>query len=200
MRDTDEMELYDRREERGPVPAEEQMAVLRRLGLDIPDPEIEQASPEYAYLPILLSLGTRGYRRVDGVRTRQPSQVFSFDMEADDAEEMYRDYFLGLQSLSEGELAFTDLTVDLSQVDWEGPGGVVDVCCAINGTPFQYSAAFQGDWLDMDIQAAVNGCLEALGSEKRFFATSDGGQYVTVFFCTEEWARAFEEATLCHMS
>ena len=86
MRDTDEMELYDRREERGPVPAEEQLAVLRRLGLDIPDPEIEQASPEYAYLPILLSLGTRGYRRVDGVRTRQPSQAFSLDMEADDAE------------------------------------------------------------------------------------------------------------------
>ena len=38
-----------------------------------------------------------------------------------------------------------------------------------------------------------------LDVEKRFYAT-DCDQGEIIFFCTEEWAREFESATLCYMS
>ena len=127
------------------------------------------------------------------------SQIYAFDSEFFDVEGMYQIYLKGLQSISEGELTFTDITTDYSKANFENRGGTVDVRFKLNGKECRFEAEFMGDWLDTHIRNEVNRCLEELCVEKRFYAT-DGGQGEIIFFCTEEWAREFESATLCYMS
>lgn len=197
MKDTQYMDLFEQAMERGPVPAEEQAAVLRGLGLDFPDSL--QFFPDEAFRSALLTLGWGSYDFDKDLWTPSSHQVFAFDAEVYSIEQMYLNYMKGIQAISEGELTFTEVKQDNSGVNWEAPSGEVAVTFCLNGMACRYDAAFQGDWLDTRIRQALNGYLEQLGVEKRFYAT-DGSQGEIVFFCTEKWARAFEEATLCYMS
>lgn len=199
MKDTDYMDLFEMRAERGEVSAEEQLATLRKFGLIIPDEFAGQCFPCGDYMPFLATLGWGKHDFEQKTWTPSSSQVYAFDGEVCFIETMYHIYIQGLQSISEGELTFSDVETDFSHVDWDGPGGKVDVRCTINGIPFQYNAIFQGDWIDTNIRCAVNEHLAKLGISKRFFYT-DGEQGEIIFFCAEDWAREFEEATLCYMS
>lgn len=201
MRDTDFTDILDRSAERGPVPLEEQLAVLRGLGMEIPEKaaDIDLSYGAGDYEMLLLSIGWGNYNFETGEWTPSSRQVFAFDAEVYSIEDMYLNYLKGLQSISQGELDFSDAAQDNSNVDWDGPDGTVGVTFRLNGMECRYHAQFQGDWLDVRIRAAINGFLEKLGVEKRFYATP-GGQGEIVFFCTEAWARQFEEATLCYMS
>ena len=199
MKDTNYMDLFDQRMEHGPFSAAEQIAVLRGLGLDVSEEAADDCVPETAYWPVLEAWGSGTFDFDNKVWTPSSDQVYAFDAEVFDIEGMYLHYFKGLQSISREELTFTDVTQDNSQVNWEEPSGTVAVRFCLNGTRFQYDAQFAGDWLDIHIRKAVNRCLEQLGIEKRFYAT-DGGQGEIIFFCTEDWARRFETATLCFMS
>lgn len=195
------MELMERRDERGPVPLDEQVRVLKEFGITISDKTIaelgENSTGEYWETLMMEGLGTYNY----DTRTWTPSsnQVYSFDSEFYDVEGMYQIYLQGLQSISQGELTFSDITTDYSKANISEGDGTVDVRFTLNGKECRFEANFMGDWLDLRIRDAVNQNLEELGVEKRFYAT-DGDQGETIFFCTEEWARAFEEATLCCMS
>lgn len=214
VRDTDYMELWERRSARGPVPPEEQVETLRGLGLDIPDTAVDdlvsmhdtlreifgddEAIFDDDYTYILECVGLGEYDFESGVWTPS-SQIYSFDAEVWDIDGMYQTYFEGLQAISEGELTFTDVTQDDSGANYEEGTGTVLVEFCLNGRQCRYEAAFMGDWLDISIRNEVNRCLEELNIEKRFYAT-DASQGETIFFCTEEWAKQFETATLCHIS
>lgn len=197
MRDTDSMQIFERRMDAPPVPQEEGLRILRGLGLEVvPMPELgELWCYEYA-----LNVAGGGAWDYDAETwTPSSSQFFSFDAEAFDVERMYLHYFDGLQSISRGELSFSDVVQDNGGVDWETPGGTVAIRLRLNGADFAFAVDFEGDWLDVRIQKAVNQALETLGVQKRFYSIH-ADQGCVVFFCTEAWARAFEEATLCFMS
>lgn len=200
------MDLMERRDERGPVSLDEQVRVLKELGITLSDETLKstqeiwsEESFGYEYWLPLLYEGWGSYDYKTGTWTPSSSQVYSFDAEFYDVEGMYQLYLQGLQSISQGELMFSDVSADYSKVDYDSRDGTVEVKFTLNGQKCTFLARYMGDWLDLMIRDAVNGALEELGVEKRFYAT-DGGQGEIIFFCTEEWARAFEEATLCYMS
>lgn len=198
MKDTDYMGLFDRRMEHDPLSAEEVMATLREFGLIVPDSAKKYFCPGLWYNNFFEGFASGHYDFDSRVWTPSSNQIFSFDSEVIDMDHMYLNYLKGLQSISEGELTFTDVIQDMSKVNWEEPSGKVGVTFRLNGMECRYDADFMGDWLDCHIREAVNRYLEELGIEKRFFAT-DASQGETIFFCTEEWARRFEEATFCYM-
>ncbi len=181
------------------VPLQEQLAVLRGFGLEIPEAAARELPPEGAYWMTLESLGCGKYDFDASVWTPSSRQIYSFDSEVPDIENMYITYLKGLQAISEGELTFTEECQDLSAVDWDGPSGKVAVMFCLNGEVCRFDAEFMGDWLDLRIRGAVNEVLARQGCKKRFFATG-ASQGETIFFCTAEWAEQLEAATQCHMS
>lgn len=197
MRDTNYMDLFEQAMERGPVPKEELATVLQGFGLEVPD-SVEFDS-EMDFRSVLLSLGWGEFNYDQKLWTPTSRQVFAFDAEVYDIDHMYLNYMKGIQAISQGELTITDVKQDNSGVNWDEPSGTVVVTFRLNGMECRYDADFQGDWLDVRIRQALNGYLKQLGIEKRFYAT-DGAQGEIVFFCTEEWARKFEEVTLCYMT
>lgn len=197
MRDTNYMDLFEQAMERGPVPKEELATVLQEFGLEVPD-SVEFDS-EMDFRSVLLSLGWGEFDYDQKLWMPTSRQVFAFDAEVYDIDHMYLNYMKGIQAISQEELTITDVKQDNSGVNWDEPSGTVVVTFRLNGMECRYDADFQGDWLDVRIRQALNGYLKQLGIEKRFYAT-DGVQGEIVFFCTEEWARKFEEVTLCYMT
>ena len=204
------MELLEQQNERGPVSADEQIKVLTELGLTLSEETIasmreyekeckENNSFGFEYMLPLEMEGSGVYDYKNYTWAPSSSQIYAFDSEFFDVEGMYQIYLKGLQSISEGELTFTDITTDYSKANFENRGGTVDVRFKLNGKECRFEAEFMGDWLDTHIRNEVNRCLEELGVEKRFYAT-DCDQGEIIFFCTEKWAREFESATLCYMS
>lgn len=199
MRDTNYMELFNRRMEREPLSVQEMCSLLSDCGLEphAPDPSWSSFCSDFNLL--LELLGSGHYDPETRIWSPSSKHFFAFDAEVIDVETMYLNYLKGLQSISQGELSFTDMVQDTTKVNWEEPSGTIAVSFRLNGIECRYDAAFQGDWLDTHIRNAINSCLDRLGIEKRFYAT-DASQGETLFFCTEAWARKFEEATLCFMS
>lgn len=198
MKDTNYMDLFERRMERGPLHLLQMTDILHSLGLTIPPLDVtDQDGLDFAQL--LTFVGEGNFDFDSGIWTPSSSQVFLFDGEAFDIAHMYCNFIKGLQAISEGELAFSDVEQDDSRVNLEELGGIMEVRYCLNGVECRFDAQFMGDWLDVNIQDAVNRELEKQGIGKRFYAT-DGIQGNVIFFCTEDWARTFEEATLCYMS
>ena len=198
MQDTNRMELFEREMDAPPVSQEEGLAVLRRLGLEL-SPQEEDEEVAWGYWPALEAAGMGTWDEDTGRWTPTSRQFFSFDAEGTGLEEMYTHYFEGLQSITaDPELTFRLLDLYTSRVNWEEQEGTVTIRFLMNGLLCDYEARFCGDWLDMGIQRAVNEGLAKFGVEKRFYGI-DASQGRTMFFCTEDWARAFEEATLCFM-
>lgn len=204
MQNTTFEELEAKREARKKYPLKKQLAILRELGLDIPD-EAAGFEPEarryvIEFLSILLNTGFGEYDFNNGSGWKFPSkQVLAFDTEVIDIDTMYVDFLKGLQTISESELTFADVEQDNDAVDGDAVTGTVGVEFTINGEKGRFDAAFQGDWLDVRALDAVNACLERAGVEKRFYA-APVDQVIIFFFCTEDWARKFEDATQCFMT
>ncbi len=204
------MALSEQKDERGVVSVDEQLRVLQKFGFTLSEQTVlamrelwEEWEKEGSWgreysLPLYLD-GCGDYNYENYTWTPSSSQIYAYDCEFFDVEGMYRIYLQGLQSISEGELTFTDITTDYSKANFENRGGTVDVRFKLNGKECRFEAEFMGDWLDAHIRNEVNRCLEELSVEKRFYAT-DCDQGEIIFFCTEKWAREFESATLCYMS
>lgn len=196
MKDTDYMEIFERKMDAPAVAQEDGLRILRELGLEFSSQPEMGDSWDYAQALATVGWGTWDYSV--GTWTPSSAQVYAFDAEVFDVAQMYINYFKGLHSISQEELTFSDVVQDNSAVDWEAPGGTVTVRLCLNGMDCTYTVEFLGDWLDMRIQKAVNESLEKLGIQKRFYCT-DVDQGGILFFCTEEWARKFEDATFCFM-
>lgn len=199
MDNTDYMEVFDRKMDRKTYPAAEQLAILRRLGLDISQEAADCANEEREFTAILEKEGFGVFEGQQLLWAPSSKQVYAFDAEVVNIETMYCDYIRGLQAISEGELTFTDVVQDDQQVNWDEPSGVVVVRFCLNGTACQFEAEFQGDWLDVNVLDSINSFLEKLGVEKRFYYM-DGSCGEIIFFCTRAWASEFETSTDCYMS
>ena len=199
MDNTNYMDLWEQRMNRDTLSEEEQLRILRSLGIVIPEDAAQECNTEDEFTSVLAAIGWGDYDYDKRLWTPSSQQIYAFDAEAFDIEAMYPNYLKGLQAISKEELSFTNIVQDNSKVHWEEPSGTVSVRFQINGMDCSYDADFQGDWLDCRILAVVNHCLEKLGVDKRFYST-DIDQRVIIFFCTEQWARQFERATLCFMS
>ncbi len=186
------------------VPIDRQAQVLESLGLSVQDEWVESARSyieEYdmrdqveghPYTWLLIDMGAPDYDE-DGRIREYSSEVFWFDFEGSD----YIDILQGMLALSEGSCldSVRDIREDTEKVDWERGAGTVTVSLNWNDTQYRWDVKAYYDWIDGDVLGMFNTLLREADSREFFYVTGDDGQGAIVFFCSEEWAQAFTEAT-----
>lgn len=190
------------------VPLDQQVLILEALGLSVDQDQVESlrdnmetyGMQEFVegnpYTSLLIDMGAPDYD--DDLRiVGYSDEVFWFDFEGFDLSTDYIDILNGMLALSQGSCldGVTDIEEDTEKVDWERGRGTVTVSLTLNGAQYQWDMEAYYDWIDGDVLGVFNALLEQEDSQKFFYATGDNGQGAIVFFCTEEWARAFEMAT-----
>ena len=102
-----------------------------------------------------------------------------------------------MQKLSAGSILdhVENIQEDTENINWEKGTGTITVSLEWNGQEHSWNMDVQSDWIDADVLGIYNGLLEREGVSERFYMTGDDGQGAFVFYCTKEWASAFEKAT-----
>lgn len=158
----------------------------------------EEVRPSLNIVAMLLSeIGGGHHDFQTGEWTPISNKVYSFDVEVFDVGNMYRLFFQGIQSISEGEFEITDVVDNAEEVDWENGSGVRKISFCFNQKPYYFEAKMMYDWFDVRLLGYMNEVLEKEGNPKRFYMMSDGYQEVMLFYCNEFWAKRFEKATGC---
>ena len=178
--------------------------VLRELGIEVPEDivttmeedwknypeEVAECLDKGAMLLSVLGMGNYNYKTWEW--TPGSKQVFSFDMEAFDIGNMYKNMFLGIEAISGGELSFSDVD---EACDFEKLSGTREVKFKLNGEAYQYDAKQESDWYDLQILDYLNGIIKEKGLKKRIVFMPDCGQGCIIFWTDEEWAAEFKEKT-----
>lgn len=205
----DRQEAFDPADYPDYVPLDEQVEVLGSFGLQVPEETVEsvrgfmteygmRASIEgFPYTWLLTELGMPRYGEDWTVIEEYAKNVFWFDFEGVDISTDYVDILNGMLALSRGSCldTVTDISEDISEVNWEEGNGTVVVGLEWGGQRHHWEMQMQYDWIDSDVLGMLNALLTQEGSEKFFYAAGDNGQGAVVFFCTAEWAEDFGEAT-----
>ncbi len=190
------------------VPIDRQVEVLESLGLSVQEEWVESARyyiEEYdmrdqvegnPYTWLLIDMGAPDYDEEGRIR-KYSDEVFWFDFEGFDLSTDYIDILQGMLALSEGSCldGVTDIREDTEKVDWERGTGTVTVSLNWNDTQYRWEVEAYYDWIDGDVLGMLNTLLREADSREFFYATGDDGQGAIVFFCSEDWAQAFTEAT-----
>lgn len=189
------------------VPLEEQVSVLRSFGFSVSE-EMEQSLREdmeeyeiasyvenYPYTWVLLHLARTGYE--EDWETGAGKDIFWFDFEGWDISTDYIMVLEGMQRLSSGSILddVGNIREDTEKVNWERGTGTITVLLEWNGGEYSWRMNVQHDWIDEKVLGIYNGLLKRQKVPERFYVTDDGGQGAIVFYCTQEWALAFEDAT-----
>lgn len=196
------VDVYER------VPLEEQVEVLKSLGLHVPGKtvvSVRSSMEEYGtydlveespYTWLLTDMGAPTYDEEWNV-TGYADEVFWFDFEGFDISTDYIDILNGMLALAEGSCLdeVTDIREDMSDADWESGRGTVTVSLRWKGEPYEWDMEMYNDWIDVSVLGILNPLLEQEGSQESFYATGDNGQGAIVFFCTQEWAEQFTQKT-----
>lgn len=190
------------------VPLDQQVTVLEALGLSVDQEQVESLRDNMEtydmqefvegnpYTSLLIDMGAPD--RDDNLRiVGYSDEVFWFDFESFDIFTGYIDVLNGMLALAQGSCldSVTDIVEDTENMDWERGTGTITVSLTYNGALYQWDMEAYHDWIDGDVLGVLNTLLEQEDSQKFFYSTWDNGQGAIVFFCTEEWARAFEMAT-----
>ncbi len=183
------------------LPLEIKIPVLE--GLEFQFSETERAAmeewPEAGDWDLLALVGWGEYD-FDALEWRPTSdQVYALDTEVFNIDGMYPDFFQGLLSISGGELPITNVAQDDSKVNREEGTGTFQITLDYDGREYSFTTESQFDWLDVGILGQVNDMLEKEGVEKRFYATGNSFQGITVFYRDKNWARRFERETGCKL-
>ena len=151
----------------------------------------------FPYTWLLTELGMPRYGEDWTVIEEYAKNVFWFDFEGVDISTDYVDILNGMLALSQGSCldTVTDISEDISEVNWEEGNGTIVVGLEWGGQRHHWEMQMQYDWIDSDVLGMLNALLTQEGSEKFFYAAGDNGQGAVVFFCTAEWAEDFGEAT-----
>lgn len=183
------------------LPLEQKLTVLEGLGFQFTQQEREAMGewPDAGYGDLLALVGWGNFDTETWEWSPTSSQVYALDTEVFNIDRMYMDFFQGLLSISGGELPITDVVQDDSRVDWDKGTGTFQISLNYNGKPYAFTAEAQGDWLDVGILEKVNGMLKKEGVTKRFYATWNSLQGITVFYRDKAWARQFEASTGCKL-
>lgn len=188
-----------------------QRDILGELGLAVEEDEIERLrkvmeedenariyTEGYPFYRLLTYIGMPKRDRKTWKVIEYPVQAYWFDWEAMDVEGDYEDILRGVEKISGGEIAFGQIDVDSSRVDWEWGEGSIRlsfVCC---GKPFEIEVRVENDWLDPSLIDKLNRVIEqsgAAGEGRRIYACDDGGQGTILFYRDAGWAREFAQKT-----
>lgn len=192
----------------GYVPIDLQAETLRSLGLTVHEETVESAKTYIdmydmgelvegnPYTWLLTDMGAPEYDE-DWKIVGYSDEVFWFDFEGFDLSTDYIEILWGMLALSQGSSldSVTDIEENTEGVDWDRGRGEVVVSLNWNHTRYQWDVEAYNDWIDSDVLGMLNTLLKEADSQEYFYATGDNGQGAIVFFCTEEWAQAFTEAT-----
>lgn len=198
------------------VPLDQQVRVLRGLGLTVPEEAVESLrsrlqkngdagteGPDMRpliegrpYTWLLTELGMPEYSE-DMEILSWPGEVFWFDFEGWDISADYVNVLNGMKTLAQGSILddVENIAEDVSGVNWEEGSGNILVSFSWKGSTYEYEMTMEYDWIDGEVLGIYNGLLEGSGEERRFFAAGDDGQGALVFFRDQAWADKFEKAT-----
>lgn len=181
---------------------------LKELGLsDISEEAINITKKTFATMPVeviesldpiamlIVNSAHGDYDFDTGVWTPTSSQIYCFDVEVFNIENMYSLFFQGIMSINDNEFEITNVVEDMSNVNQEAGQGKRNVSFSYNGQEQLFVANDNYDWFDLRIIDFMNDLFEQKGSEKKLYCFSDGYQECIVFYCTEEWAKEFEAKT-----
>lgn len=200
--------VFDPEEHPDYVPIEEQIEVLTELGFDIPEGALDyyqdwMKDSEYGklyvegdpYYMILTDMGMPHYDMDTYEFLGYSNQVYWFDFEGWDISTDYIEILEGVQALTGEEVAFVGCNENCDGVDWNKGTGVIRITFWCNGTPYEYDAEVDHDWLDPGFIGFLNEVLEKEGYEKHLYASHDNGQGNLLFYRDEAWAKEFMEKT-----
>lgn len=179
----------------------EKIAVLNELGFSFTEAEQEELEnwPDVGYEDMLAVVGWGEFDEETWEWSPTSAQVYALDTEVFDIDRMYIDFIQGLLSISNGELPITDVAQDNGKVDMETGTGTFEISLKYNEKSYCFTAVAMYDWLDVGVLGQINDMLKNEGVEKRFYATWNRLQGITVFFRSEDWVKRFEKATGCQL-
>lgn len=190
--------------------AAEQAVILTELGITGITPEmIRQMDEAWNALPedcldsmnptamLLTYVGAGSYDYDTWEFTPSSSQVYCFDMEVFNIDQMYTDFLKGVASINGGDFAITEVLEDTSGTDPESGTGTRQVSFLCNGRSYTLKAKSNADWFDMTVLNGMNDILAQEGCSKKLFFMTDGYQECILFYCTDEWAELFTKKTGC---
>lgn len=123
------------------------------------------------------------------------SGVYSFDVECFDERAMYTHFLEGVADLSGGELAFANISEDLSRMNADVGTGSRSVSFDWNGTRYTMEMTAQQEWFDMKAARQLSRIIREAGGEKQLYFVGDGYQDCIVFYRDAQWAEKFRQKT-----
>ena len=96
MDDTNYMDLWEQKMNRAPLSEEEQLRILRSLGIVIPEDAAQECNTEDEFTSVLAAIGWGNYDYEKRLWTPSSQQIYAFDAEVFDIEAMYPNYLNGL--------------------------------------------------------------------------------------------------------
>jgi len=115
-------------------------------------------------------------------------------MEAWEVSMMYTDFLTGVAAMSGGELEFTDIVEEDSNVNWEEGTGTKTVSFTFRGERYSLEAEMFYDWFDTGFLDEFARIVNGSGEEKKLWYLTDY-QLVNVFYQDDDWARQFRKQT-----
>ncbi len=171
--------------------SEHQITALEEMWHQTPEVIMSQGSLNK--LTLLLSYVGKGhYDFKNALWTPTSKYIFSFDMKADDIENMYQRLFQGIASISQDELQFKKIS-EMSNSEI-GIGNQV-ISFNLNGRHHEFEARINFDWYDVNIISFLNKLAKEDAHTKHLFFLTDGYQTCIVFYNDDLWAERFEEVT-----
>ena len=160
--------------------------------------EVEAYQEEYGYynpIPDLLCYAGFGEHDPETWEwTPAENGVYTFDMESWEVSMMYTDFLTGVAAMSGGELEFTDIVEEDSNVNWEEGTGTKTVSFTFRGERYSLEAQMLYDWFDTAFLDEFARIVNGSGEEKKLWYLTDF-QLVNVFYQDDDWARQFRKQT-----
>lgn len=192
----------------GYLTVDELTARLEKLGFDPVDEAVcaylegqwsEYTYDELAYVnkvsALLWEIGCGEYRENTTVWEPSSADVYALDEEYWYAETMYEEFFSGVGALKGIPSDFAIVSEDTDGVNWEDGTGIWEITFLYDGEEHTLTAEVYGSWID---PCFVNDMNEIIGenSDKRlYFGYDDDWVTYYVFYCDDQWAKEFYEAT-----
>lgn len=179
--------------------------ILRGLGIDdIQDSQLDHLEITWNDYPevimsegslnkmtlLLTSIGSGVYEFKTATWTPSSKHIFSFNMKAHDIENMYGLLLKGIETISDGELIFTNVS-EMSNSEI-GIGNQI-IAFDLNEKHYEFEAKINYDWYDVNIIPFLNKITKQ--TSKQLYFLTDAYQQVIVFYKDETWAKQFEKVT-----
>lgn len=163
---------------------------LEKYDADLPEDVIINK-----YSTMLASLGMADIDYDTWEQTPVNDSVYAFDVEIFNEGTMYSDFLRGIAAIGGGELDFSNIEEDTSQVDWEAGTGHRSVTFDWNGEIYTINAECNYDWFDFAAIDQLNAIIMDTRSSKHLYFTGDDYQNCILFYRTADWAEEFQEKT-----